>query len=49
MKKDWIFTVENSVCDLRTVGVLIKFGYCGVRNAFGNGRAKKLIIFRFIT
>lgn len=26
MQKDWIFTVENSVCDLRTVGVLIKGG-----------------------
>ena len=23
---DWIFTVENSVCDLRTVGVLIRDG-----------------------
>ena len=26
MKRDWIFTVENSVCDLRTVGVLIRDG-----------------------
>ena len=24
MQKDWIFTVENSICDLRTVGVLIR-------------------------
>lgn len=30
MKRDWIFTVENSVCDLRTVGVLIKDGYSGI-------------------
>ena len=26
VKRDWIFTVENSVCDLRTVGVLIRDG-----------------------
>ena len=26
MQKDWIFTIENSVCDLRTVGVLIRDG-----------------------
>ena len=26
MKRDWMFAVENSICDLRTVGVLIKDG-----------------------
>ena len=26
MQKDWIFPTENSVCDLRTVGLLIKDG-----------------------
>lgn len=26
MKRDWMFTVDNSICDLRTVGVLIKDG-----------------------
>ena len=26
MQKDWIFTFENSICDLRTVGVLIRDG-----------------------
>ena len=34
MQKDWIFTVENSVCDLRTVGVLIKDGKILVQRVF---------------
>ena len=26
MNKDWIFVVDNSICDVRTVGVLIRDG-----------------------
>ena len=37
MKKDWFFTVENNICDVRTAGVLIKDGKILVqRDAYGN-------------
>lgn len=26
MKKDWMFVVNNNICDVRTVGVLVRDG-----------------------
>ena len=26
MNKDWMFVVDNSICDVRTVGVLVREG-----------------------
>lgn len=38
MKKDWLFAVDNCICDVRTVGVLIRDGKILVqRDCNGNG------------
>ena len=37
MSKDWLFVVDNNICDVRTVGVLIRDGKILVqRDAHGN-------------